>query len=636
MIGNMGCPPVLKRTAVAIAVAQAVVISVGHTASITVDNGGDANVDCTFREAVATVNAGADLSNDCFLDTSSDPLGSNDSILINVSGNSIVLSAGEILISSDVSINPGGGDVIIAGSGGRILNITSAVASIDGLTLIDGVTSNNAYGGGAGIYAHDSEITLSNSTISGNSAYFYGGGIYTINSSLTLINSNISGNSAGVYGGGIYAISSTITLHESTVMGNHSNGRGGGISANFASILTLNDSVISSNSASAGGGISAYRSSGTVRLNDSVISGNSASVGAGIYSTEGLVILYRTNISQNYSTNRGGGIYASNSTLSLSNSSISGNFSRNSAISRGAGIFSTNSSVALKQSSISGNSAGFTGSGTGIGSGIYANASILTIEDSTISQNTAEGNNGGGIYAYAGSETTIINSTISENYADFAGGIVDFAGTVNIINSTISGNSAFNNGGFITYSSSITLTNSTISGNSANTLGGFCSIYSIIDVSNTIIAGNAAAFGASELNFYSVALNESNNLFGESSQTSAEAFYGFSPDPNTIIATSDGNAPTGLSGIIAPLGNNGGPTQTHALVQGSPAIDAGNNVICAAAPVNNLDQRGQVRPLGSICDIGSFEGTMGANGRQSAPNFFVVPLPNGDTVIFGL
>jgi len=43
-----------------------------------------------------------------------------------------------------------------------------------------------------------------------------------------------------------------------------------------------------------------------------------------------------------------------------------------------------------------------------------------------------------------------------------------------------------------------------------------------------------------------------------------------------------------------------------------------------------------VRPLGSICDIGSFEGTMGANGPQSAPNFFVVPLPNGDTVIFGL
>jgi hypothetical protein len=64
------------------------------------------------------------------------------------------------------------------------------------------------------------------------------------------------------------------------------------------------------------------------------------------------------------------------------------------------------------------------------------------------------------------------------------------------------------------------------------------------------------------------------------------------------------------------LANNGGNSQTHALLDGSPAIDAGDNAACAAPPVNNVDQRGQPRHIaladgngdGTItCDIGAFE-----------------------------
>ncbi len=59
--------------------------------------------------------------------------------------------------------------------------------------------------------------------------------------------------------------------------------------------------------------------------------------------------------------------------------------------------------------------------------------------------------------------------------------------------------------------------------------------------------------------------------------------------------------------LLGTLANNGGPSATHALLDGSPAIDAGDNVTCAAAPVSGVDQRGILRPQGLVCDIASFE-----------------------------
>ena len=62
---------------------------------------------------------------------------------------------------------------------------------------------------------------------------------------------------------------------------------------------------------------------------------------------------------------------------------------------------------------------------------------------------------------------------------------------------------------------------------------------------------------------------------------------------------------------LGPLANNGGPTLTHALLSGSIAIDKGDDAICIAKPVNNLDQRGiprvSDRLTGSHCDIGAYE-----------------------------
>ncbi|MEW5939264.1 MAG: choice-of-anchor Q domain-containing protein, partial [Chloroflexota bacterium] len=90
-----------------------------------------------------------------------------------------------------------------------------------------------------------------------------------------------------------------------------------------------------------------------------------------------------------------------------------------------------------------------------------------------------------------------------------------------------------------------------------------------------------------------------------------DCYSGGTIGTNTNNLVENGSCSAALSGdpLLGPLANNGGPTQTHAVLAGSIAIDAGEDGICAAAPVNNLDQRGVTRPQGAHCDIGAYEST---------------------------
>jgi hypothetical protein len=81
---------------------------------------------------------------------------------------------------------------------------------------------------------------------------------------------------------------------------------------------------------------------------------------------------------------------------------------------------------------------------------------------------------------------------------------------------------------------------------------------------------------------------------------------GLSDDP--------GNSRIGVDPLLGPLADNGGGTQTHALLPGSPAIDAGNNATCLA-----IDQRGIARPQGAACDIGAVEAQASQGGVPFAP-----------------
>jgi CSLREA domain-containing protein len=217
------------------------------------------------------------------------------------------------------------------------------------------------------------------------------------------------------------------------------------------------------------------------------------------------------------------------------------------------------------------------------GAGIL-NAGSLSVAISTISGNST-GSFGGGIAnSGAGATLSLTNSTVTGNAASRGGGIWNQLGTVGITNSTIIGNTAGTGlaigGGIENLDGTVTITNSTISRNTAGTGGGIAAA-GTESLVNVIVAGNTAPTG---------------------------------PDVDgtaETITTSVIGVPGGktLADILVPAGlaNNGGPTQTVALalVAGNPAIDAGTSSVCAAAPVNAIDQRGLPRP--TACDIGAYE-----------------------------
>jgi CSLREA domain-containing protein len=211
------------------------------------------------------------------------------------------------------------------------------------------------------------------------------------------------------------------------------------------------------------------------------------------------------------------------------------------------------------------------------GGGIFNNSGTLIVTDSTLSNNVAY--QGGGIENFG--ILTVAHSTFSNNTAFWGGGIACYWPAV-VVNSTFSGNSADSGGGIYNASTS-TVINSTFSGNGA-TEGGNINNGGTVTLKNTIVANSAGA-----------------NCYGAITDGGGNLQYGGST-PNSCGAT----IPTGDPRLGA-LADNGGPTWTMALSYSSAARDAAADATCAAAPVNNLDQRGVARPLGAHCDVGAYE-----------------------------
>src|SRR5262249_6993811 len=93
--------------------------------------------------------------------------------------------------------------------------------------------------------------------------------------------------------------------------------------------------------------------------------------------------------------------------------------------------------------------------------------------------------------------------------------------------------------------------------------------------------------------------------------------------------TSCGNDLNSADPLLGPLANNGGPTFTHALPPGSPALDTGDAGACATAPINNRDQRGRSRPQGAGCDIGAYENGLTVNSSGDSNDGSCDPLGAG-------
>ena len=245
--------------------------------------------------------------------------------------------------------------------------------------------------------------------------------------------------------------------------------------------------------------------------------------------------------------------------------------------------------------------------------GIYG-AFRLTVTNSTITGNSSA-DNGGGIY---GTSASIVNSTISGNSAKTSGGGIYDNGGLSIGNSTIDGNSAGTTGGGI-YCGFTGIVNSTISGNSAGTSGGgIYHFYSSLAVRNSTITGNSAGSGGGVYNkqgqlgdsvffFSHVILNagaSGENIFNDGGTVTSEGYNLSSDDGGGYLIGAGDQINT--DPLLGPLQDNGGPTLTHALLPGSPAIDAGDPNF---SPPPSTDQRGCPfdRVFNGRIDIGSFE-----------------------------
>jgi hypothetical protein len=304
--------------------------------------------------------------------------------------------------------------------------------------------------------------------------------------------------------------------------------------------------------------------------------------------------------------------------------------------------------LTVLNSTITGNTAGTTDHG-GSGAGIESSADVLTIIDSTVSNNTAWigndfiGGDGGGIAS--GGTVEISNTTICGNQAGIIGGGLSLSGPATITNSTISGNTAglfgpvgpTGLGGGISDFGPLTIVNSTISGNNAhgNTFkgggeGGGIYNGGSADIINSTLNGNQADVHGGSI--YGGTFDIGNSILNGGSP---ENIYGAAVTSHGYnVCSDDGggflNGPgdqINTNPALGSLQDNGGPTFTHALLPGSPAIDAGDPKF---TPPPYYDQRGPVfwRVRNGRIDVGSFEVQAGTTPSPTpTPTASPTPTP---------
>ena len=393
---------------------------------------------------------------------------------VTVNGNTAHENGGGVILYGDdlsTVTNPAYACRRLSISGGSIntnsscigggLMVVDAEATCDGGLTIQSNTADstlhsfgssnpwNWNSAGAGILLYNSDLTLSNASITLNQLSTptgyktAGAGIYAKGESSILLSNahtKVNNNTGAGYGGGIYTeVDSSLTISNGEVKSNSAR-YGGGIETYGG--LSMSGGAITDNiSISTGGGVLAQKNSAntvSVVISGGSVSGNHGANGAGIYSTAPITMSGGT-IQNNTSTGIGGGIYTT-AALTITAGSILGN----SANTYGGGINATNSAVIGTSQGLDGNTL-IQGNSASNGAGFAARgaAATYTIYSGTISGNTAT-TNGGGIYC---------------------------VGTLNIQNGIISGNSAVNGAG-VYVSKNMSLANGTIKGNNASANGG--------------------------------------------------------------------------------------------------------------------------------------------------------------------
>jgi hypothetical protein len=331
---------------------------------------------------------------------------------------------------------------------------------------------------------------------------------------------------------------------------------GGAINVASGAQLTLNDTRFVNNQADAQGG--AVCNWGSADISSTLFLNNTSKSHGGAIGNYGSLNVTNSKFMSNTATYNGGGIDMGG-TVNVTNST----FISNTGL-RGGGINTYGGTLTVVASSFIGNSANY------YGGGLANDASFTTVSGSAFSNNSSV-SFGGGLETSGVGSLTLTNSTVSANRATTEGGGLYWypgvsSGPVTILNSTITNNVAVTQGGNI-YT------------------GGVGGYNASINLKNTIVASG------SPNNCSGTLMSLGNNL----------------ESTNTCGLTSAGDK-INTNPKLGLLLNNGGATSTHALLLGSPAIDAGTNIGCPAT-----DQRGVTRPIdgnrdgSAVCDIGAVE-----------------------------
>jgi predicted outer membrane repeat protein len=455
-----------------------------------------------------------------------------------------------------------------SGSGGNVLN-----QNFSTVTLVNSTVQNGKANYGAGL-SNDAggTINLNNTKVMTNYSTSNGGGIWNgsvvaLNNGTLLQNNSASGNGGGLINYGVATIDHSTLLKNTTECDTGSHGYGGGI-YNVNQIV-LNTSVITASYACEGGGLYNF---GTISGQDNTIAYNRGYYDAGgVYVNQlGTMTLNGGTIFSN-TTSYGGAGLLNQGTVTLNNVDVA----RNNGAHYGGGVenFGT---LSMNGGAVMSNTVDDSGGG------VYnqSTGKLTLVNVAFLSNTIVSGSNGGGLFA-AG----IVNATgllFSGNQATDNGGAILAAGTLTLTNSTLSGNSATQGGG-LQNDGTTWLNNVTIAG---NTNYGLYSGYTL-HLANSIIAGNSGGDCNGMLTSHGYNLIQSTTNC-------------------TITGTTTGNQP-GTNPQLGPLQDNGGPTWTRALLNGSPAINAANPATPDGLAYHCLatDQRGATRM--NRCDIGAFE-----------------------------
>ena len=458
-------------------------------------------------------------------------------------------------------LNPDGS--VGGGEGGGMYNFGGSPA-LTGCTFEE----NIAYVDGGGMFNYESDPAVTRCIFSDNVA-FNGGGMCNENSSPTVTHCTFSGNELsddwGPAGAGMYNLDSSPAVTDCTFSGN--------------GVLSADPDTLSR-----GGGM--YNKNGSPTVTDCSFTGNEAyEAGGGMCNEDSSPEVTDCTFSDNDARYDGGGMCNISSSPTVTDCTFSGNGSQ-----YGGGMGNVFSSLTVIDCTFSGNVA------QEDGGGMYNYAAYLTVTTvtrCTFSGNTASGSGGGMGNVF--SSPTVTDCTFSGNKAEYGGGMYNYYGYVTVTDCTFSGNETVHYGGGM-YNEGYTwegkcpaVIHCTFYANEATYGGGIYSLdtdpYEGTTVKNTILAGNTP-----------------DDCSGSSGRTVSR---GYNLEGGVSCWCTQPTDQQNTDPLLDPdLRDNGGPTETHALLSGSPALDA---IPWPGAPTT--DQRGFPRPypVGGLADIGAVE-----------------------------